>query len=66
MFFDLEELYVQAVVAEVPHTMVQLMDKGLNKIKKKGLCSHVPVSASRVAPVPHSRVVAPMFARSPP
>ena len=34
MFFDLEELYVQAIVAKVPYTMVQLMDKGLNKIKK--------------------------------
>ena len=37
MFFDLEELYVQAVVAEVPYTMVQLMDEGLSKIKKTGV-----------------------------
>ena len=29
----LEELYVQAVIAEVPYTMVQLMDEGINKIK---------------------------------
>ena len=34
MFFDLEELYIQAVIAEVPYTMVQLMDEALNKIKK--------------------------------
>ena len=32
MFFDLEELYVQAVIAEVSYTMVQLMDEGINKI----------------------------------
>ena len=37
MFFDLEELYVQAVVAEVPYTMVQLVDEGLSKIKKTGI-----------------------------
>ena len=37
MFFDLEELYVQAVIAEVPYTMVQLMDEGINKIKKTGV-----------------------------
>ena len=37
MFFDLEELYVQAVVVEVPYTMVQIMDEGLNKIKTTGV-----------------------------
>ena len=37
MFFDLEERYVQAVIAEVPYTMVQLMDEGINKIKKTGV-----------------------------
>ena len=37
MFFRLEELYVQAVIAEVPYTLVQLIDQGLDKIKKTGL-----------------------------
>ena len=37
MFFNLEELYIQAVIADVPYTMVQLMDKALNKIKKTGV-----------------------------
>ena len=37
MFFNLEELYIQAVIAEVPYTMVQLMDEALNKIKKNGV-----------------------------
>ena len=34
MFFDLEELYIQAVIVEVPYTMVQLMDEAIDKIKK--------------------------------
>ena len=27
MFFQLEELYIQAVIAEVPYTLVQLLDQ---------------------------------------
>ena len=34
MFFKLEELFIQAVVAEVPYTMVQLLDQAPDRIKK--------------------------------
>ena len=44
MFFNLEELYVQAVIAEVPYTLVQLLDQGLDKIKKTGLYSNEVVT----------------------
>ena len=37
MFFKLEELYIQAVIAEVPYAQVQLLDQALDKIKKTGL-----------------------------
>ena len=37
MFFKPEELYIQAVIAGVPHTQTQLLDQALDKIKKKGL-----------------------------
>ena len=37
MFFKLEELFIQAVVAEVPYTVVQLLDQALDKIKKTGI-----------------------------
>ena len=37
MFFELEELYIQAVIAEVPYSLVQLLDQALDKIKKTGL-----------------------------
>ena len=37
MFFKMEELYVQAVIAEVPYTQAQLTDQVLDKIKKTGL-----------------------------
>ena len=37
MFFKLKELYIQAVIAEVPYTQVQLLDQALDKIKKTGL-----------------------------
>ena len=37
MFFKLEELYIQAVVAEVPYMMAQLLDQALDKIKKTGI-----------------------------
>ena len=37
MFFQLEELFIQAVIAEVPYTQVQLLDQVLDKIKKMGL-----------------------------
>ena len=33
----MEELYVQAVIAEVPYTQAQLTDQVLVKIKKTGL-----------------------------
>ena len=37
LFFTLEELYVQAVIARVPYTQEQLLDQALDKIKKTGL-----------------------------
>ena len=37
MFLNLEELYIQAVIAEVPYTMAQLIDQARDKIKKKGI-----------------------------
>ena len=37
MYFDLEELFVQSVIAGVPHTPAQLLDKGLDKVKMTGL-----------------------------
>ena len=37
MFFDLEELYIQAVIAEVPYTMVSFMDEAIDNIKKTGV-----------------------------
>ena len=37
MFFNLEELYIQAVIAEVPYTMTQLLDQALDKIEKTGI-----------------------------
>ena len=37
MFFNLEELYIQAMIAEVPYTMAQLVDQALDKIKKTGI-----------------------------
>ena len=43
MFFQLEELYIQAVIAEVPYTLVQLLDQVLDKIKKTGLYTNAVV-----------------------
>ena len=37
MFFHLEELFVQAVRAGVPYSSVQLLDKGLDNVKKTGI-----------------------------
>ena len=37
MFFHLEELYRQSVRAGIPHTSMQLLDKGLDNVKKTGL-----------------------------
>ena len=38
MFFNLEELYIQAVIAEVPlYMQAQLLDQALDKIKKTGI-----------------------------
>ena len=37
MFFHLEELFVQAVRAGVPYSSMQLLDKGLDNIKKTGI-----------------------------
>ena len=37
MFFKLEQLYIQSVVAEVPCTQVQMLEQALDKIKKMGL-----------------------------
>ena len=37
MFFKLKELFIQAVVVEVPYTMVQLLDQAPDKIKKTGI-----------------------------
>ena len=37
MFFRLEELYVQAVIAEVPYTQANLTDQALDKMKKTGM-----------------------------
>ena len=42
MFFKLEELYVQAVIAEVPYTQAQLLDQALDKVKKTGLFTNSP------------------------
>ena len=44
MFFKLEELYIQAVIAEVPYTQVQLLDQALDKIKKTGLYTNAVVA----------------------
>ena len=37
MYFNLEELFVQSVIAGVPHTPAQLLNKGLDKVKTTGL-----------------------------
>ena len=37
IFFNLEELYIQAVIAEVPYTMTRLVNQALDKIKKTGI-----------------------------
>ena len=37
MFFKSEELFIQAVVAEVSYRMAQLLDQALDKIKKTGI-----------------------------
>ena len=44
MFFKLEKLYIQAVIAEVPYTQVQLLDQALDKIKKTGLYTNAVVA----------------------
>ena len=37
MFFKLDELYIQEVLAGVPYTQAQLLNQALDKIKKTGL-----------------------------
>ena len=51
MFFNLEELYIQAVIAEVPlYMQAQLLDQALDKIKKTGLFIQTIVTWNALLP----------------
>ena len=50
MFFKLEELYIQAVIAKVPYTQAQLLDQALDKIKKMGLFIQTIVTWNALPP----------------
>ena len=44
MFFNLEEMYIRAVIAEVPYTMAQLVDQAMDKIKKTGIFTNTVIA----------------------
>ena len=50
MFLKLKELYIQAVIAEVPYMQAQLLDQALGKIKKMGLFIQTIVTWNALPP----------------
>ena len=50
ILFKLEELYIQAVIAEVPYTQAQLLDQALDKNKKTGLFIQTNITWNALLP----------------